>query len=153
MAITFVTWGSPRQCGKRSRGGARLTGTQPHGTPVALWLTVGVIHTVRELFTESVDMSAAGPGRWAHRSGTAGGPERGTIIAAVLAQRRFRRRRCNRADERGTFRSPASVARGIASRWGTGPDRPAACPRKAHRAGADRAAARPRVVRRARRVR
>src|SRR4029079_7927314 len=58
MAITFVTWGSPRQCGKGVARGARLTGTLPHGTPGAMWLTAEVIHTVCELFTESVDMSA-----------------------------------------------------------------------------------------------
>ena len=37
----------------------RLTGAQGHATPAGVWLTVVVIHTVCELFTNSVDMSAA----------------------------------------------------------------------------------------------
>src|SRR4029079_14168822 len=89
MAITFVTWGSPRQCGKGVARGARLTGTLPHGTPGAMWLTAEVIHTVCELFTESVDMSASEATPRGHRSERFGGPDRGTIIATVLAQRRF----------------------------------------------------------------
>ena len=131
----------------------RLTGTRPHATPGAMWLTAEVIHTVRELFTDSVDMSAPAP----MCTGTAFGTLRSARIAALSLRLSLRKddstEACNRADERGTRRPPASDARGIATRRRTGPDRPAARPRQADRARAARAAARRGLVRRARRVR